>query len=61
MTASVRPGMPSPTTDEAKIAAFKASLSPKDKIIHDLAAKMLKTRYDPKRTNAFLKFNSEKK
>jgi hypothetical protein len=56
--------MPSPTIEDAKIAQvedFKASLSPKDKIIHELAATMLKTRYDPKRTNAFLKFNSEKK
>ena len=48
--------MPSPTDEEAKIAAFIASLSPKDRIIHDLAAKMLKTRYDPKRTNAYLKW-----
>jgi hypothetical protein len=48
--------MPSPTEEETKIAAFKASLSPKDRIIHELAAAMLKTRYDPKRTNAYLRF-----
>jgi hypothetical protein len=45
--------------DAPILAAFTASLSPKDRIIHDLAAKMLKTRYDPKRSNAFLK--SQKK
>ena len=42
--------------DAPLLAAFTASLSPKDRIIHDLAAKMLNTRYDPKRTNAYLKW-----
>ncbi len=34
-------------------AAFYAWLSPKDRIIHDLAVKMLKTRYTPERSNAW--------
>ena len=42
--------MPS-TVDE-----FYASLSPKDRLIHELAVKMLKTRYNPVRTNAYLEF-----
>jgi hypothetical protein len=36
--------------------AFKASLDPKDRIIHELAATMLKTRYDPRRSNAYRSF-----
>lgn len=32
---------------------FLASLDEKDRIIHELAKKMLATRYDPARTNAF--------
>ena len=50
--------MPSPTTEEVKktVEEYIASLSPKDRIIHDLAAKMLKTRYDPKRTNGYQQF-----
>ena len=31
----------------------------KDRIIHDLAVRMLKTRYDPKRSNSFLTFVSK--
>jgi hypothetical protein len=54
-TASVDTGMPSST----QIAEFYASLSPKDKLIHDLAAKMLKTRYDPVRSNAYIAFASK--
>ena len=46
--------MPS-TVDE-----FYASLSPKDRLIHELAVKMLKTRYDPVRTNAYLEFLKKK-
>jgi hypothetical protein len=48
--------MQSSTHVDPNIAAFFASLSPKDRIIHDLATKMLGTRYDPKRSNAYLAF-----
>jgi hypothetical protein len=34
-------------------AAFLASLEPKDLLIHELAVKMLKTRYTPERTNSW--------
>jgi hypothetical protein len=54
MLAVVWLGMPS-TVDE-----FYASLSPKDRLIHELAVKMLKTRYDPVRTNAYLEFLKKK-
>jgi len=53
--------MDSSTTYDAKIAEFKASLSPKDRIVHELAATMLKTRYDPKRSNAYLKWSAKQK
>jgi hypothetical protein len=43
----------------ADSAGFYASLDQKDKIIHDLAAKMLKTRYDPKRSNAYMKWTAK--
>jgi hypothetical protein len=48
--------MPSSTPPETKnlLDSFYKSLDPKDKIIHELAAKMLKTRYDPRRSNAFI-------
>jgi hypothetical protein len=39
---------------EDKRAAFQAWLQPKDRIIHDLAVKMLKTRYTPERSNAWI-------
>lgn len=41
-------------TPDAEIAAFQAWLSPKDRLIHELAVKMLKTRYTPQRSNAWL-------
>jgi len=44
--------MPSSDT----IRAFYASLSPADRQIHELAAALLKTRYDVTRSNAFLKY-----
>jgi hypothetical protein len=34
--------------------AFLEWLSPKDRIVHDLAVKMLKTRYTPERSNAWI-------
>jgi len=48
--------MQSSTHADPNIAAFFASLSPKDRIIHELATTMLGTRYDPKRSNAYLAF-----
>jgi hypothetical protein len=39
------------TTPERQ--AFYTSLSPKDRVVHDLAIRMLKTRYTPERTNAW--------
>lgn len=47
------------THDEKEIAAFRAALDPKDRIIHDLAIRMLKTRYDPLRCNAFLEWKKK--
>jgi hypothetical protein len=45
--------MNSTQTDAKKEAraAFLASLEPKDRLIHELAIKMLKTRYTPERSN----------
>ena len=43
--------MQSPT-----VVAFYASLEPKDRLIHELAAAMLKTRYDVTRSSAYLTF-----
>jgi hypothetical protein len=43
------------------LEAFKASLDPKDRIIHELAAAMLKTRYDPRRSNAYRSFLEQQK
>jgi hypothetical protein len=49
--------MPPPISTNAKVNAerqkFYDWLSPKDKLIHDLAVKMLKTRYTPERSNAW--------
>jgi len=38
-----------------------ASLDQKERIIHELAIRMLKTRYDPSRSNSFLNFVAAKK
>jgi len=42
-------------TPAEKIAAFEASLTPAEKIVHDLAKRMLKTRYNPVQCNLFRK------
>jgi len=34
-------------TKESQIKRFEASMTPAEKIVHDLAKKMLKTRYSP--------------
>jgi hypothetical protein len=52
--------MPIPTND-TDIQAFMAWLSPKDRLIHELAATMLKTRYTPHRSNAWIAFQKEAK
>jgi len=43
---------------EPQVVAFYASLSPKDRLVHELATTMLKTRYNPKRSNAYLAFQA---
>lgn len=45
--------MQSSTEPATKRDAFIASLSPKDRLIHELAVKMLRTRYTPERSNAW--------
>jgi len=45
-----------PTPSPKELADFRASLSPKDVIIHDLAVSMLKSRYTPERTNAWARW-----
>jgi hypothetical protein len=49
-----------PTTGDAKRdaarAAFYEWLSPKDRLIHDLAVKMLNTRYTPELSNAWVQW-----
>ncbi len=40
-------------TQEERNQAFYEWLPEKDKLIHTLARQMLKTRYDPKRSNAY--------
>jgi hypothetical protein len=42
-------------TPAEKTAVFEASLTPAEKIVHDLAKKMLKTRYNPVQCNLFRK------
>jgi hypothetical protein len=42
-------------TPAEKTAAFEASMTPAEKIVHDLAKKMLKTRYNPIQCNLFRK------
>jgi hypothetical protein len=44
-------------TPAEKIAVFNASLTPAEKIVHELAKKMLKTRYNPGQCNLFRKKN----
>lgn len=64
MDSSVRPGMPLQDKEETKKAAelkaFLASLDSKDRIIHDLATTMLKTRYTPEKSNAWIAFQKAK-
>jgi hypothetical protein len=36
---------------DVQVAAFQAWLDPKDRLIHELATQMLKTRYTPQRSN----------
>jgi hypothetical protein len=46
----------SSSTPTAEVAAFRAWLEPKDRLIHDLAAQMLKTRYTPQRSNKWKEY-----
>jgi hypothetical protein len=43
------------------LETFRDSLDAKDRLIHDLASKMLKTRYSVTRSNAFLRFTVKMK
>ena len=40
-------------SEKEKIEAFKKSLNEKERVVHELAAAMLKTRYDPKRLTIY--------
>jgi hypothetical protein len=42
-------------TPAEKTVVFEASMTPAEKIVHDLAKKMLKTRYNPGQCNLFRK------
>ena len=50
-----------PKTDSQPMTPFIASLSPKARIIHTIAAERLKTRYVPERTNAWVAAEGAKK
>ena len=50
-----------PVKDTEKKTAFEASLTPAEKIVHDLAKRMLKTRYNPVQCNLFRKKSSSSK
>ena len=43
-------------TEYPLMTEFRESLTPKERIIHDLAATMIKSRYSPHRSNAYLAF-----
>ena len=49
------------TSMETLLAEWRASMDEKDRVIHDLAAKMLESRYCPERCNAFLAFIASRK
>ncbi len=44
---------------DPEVRAFYEQLSPKDKLIHTLATQMLKTRYTPQRSNAWIQWKSK--
>jgi hypothetical protein len=44
---------------DPEVRAFYEQLSPKDKLIHDLAVQMLKTRYIPQRSTAWTQWKSK--
>jgi len=48
------------TKKAEELRAFQASLDPKDRIIHDLATTMLKTRYTPEKSNAWIAYQKAK-
>jgi hypothetical protein len=48
------------TKKAEELKAFLASLDSKDRIIHDLAVAMLKTRYTPEKSNAWIAFQKAK-
>ena len=48
------------TKKAEELRAFLASLDPKDRIIHDLATSMLKTRYTPEKSNAWIAYQKTK-
>jgi hypothetical protein len=47
------------TDPDPTIRAFYSQLSPKDQLIHNLATQMLKTRYTPQRSNAWIQWQSK--
>lgn len=44
---------------DPEIRAFYDQMSPKDQLIHTLAVQMLKTRYNPKRSNAWIQWKNK--
>ena len=48
------------TKKAEELRAFMASLDPKDRIIHNLATSMLKTRYTPEKSNAWIAYQKAK-
>ena len=48
-------------TETECVAEFMASLDDKDRIIHQITAKMLGNRYDPVRTTAYLRWIKTRK
>ena len=43
-------------TDDAQVQAFRASLTPNERVAHTLAAELLGTSYDIRRTHGFVRW-----
>lgn len=59
MNAPTKEGQIKSQSLNEKISVFNASLTPAEKIVHELAKKMLKTRYNPIQCNLFKKKSSK--
>lgn len=47
--------------DQSQVEAFRAAMDDKDRLIHGLAANMLKTRYSIERSNGYKAFKEKEK